>query len=641
MQFKHPELLYALLLLIIPIIIHLFQLRRFQKVAFTNVQFLKNIKLQTRKSSQLKKWLTLLTRLLLLACIIIAFAQPFIANSDQFNSKSETVIYLDNSFSMQAKSANGTLLNKAIQDLIANVDETEPITFFTNDITFQNTTLKAIKNDLIQLSYSPNQLAYDAVILKGKKAFSKDKNSIKNLVMISDFQQKNSPLTIAKDSLINYRLVQLHPENKSNTVIDSAYISKSDAENIELTVTLKNQGQAIETLPVSLYNTDNLVAKSSVAIKDKAATNFTIPINTTFDGKLTIEDTNLQYDNSLYFNLDKQDKIKVLSVNETDDAFLKKIYTNDEFEYTSSKFNALNYNAIASQNLVVLNQLKDIPNSLITALKSFTNDGGYLLIIPSNDSNLNSYNQLFTNYNLPNFGMLNSIEKRVTSINFSHPLLTNVFDKEVRNFQYPKVNSVFSLSPSTASSVLNFEDNSAFLSQAQHAFAFSAAIDNANSNFKNSPLIVPVLYNIGKQSLKLPQLYYTIGHENSIDINTHLRQDDILTLHKGENSVVPLQQTYTNKVELITDEYPDIAGVFEVKNKETVLRHLSYNYNRNESNLNYYNLSNLENVNTNASIASAFDSIKSVTNVNALWKWFVIFALAFLIIEMLILKFLK
>ena len=76
MQFKYPELLWALLLLLIPIIIHLFQLRRFQKEAFTNVKLLKHIKLQTRKSSQLKKWLTLLTRLLLLACIIVAFTQP-------------------------------------------------------------------------------------------------------------------------------------------------------------------------------------------------------------------------------------------------------------------------------------------------------------------------------------------------------------------------------------------------------------------------------------------------------------------------------------------------------------------------------------------------------------------------------------
>ena len=124
MQFKHPELLYALLLLIIPIIIHLFQLRRFQKVEFTNVQFLKDIVTQTRKSSQLKKWLTLLTRMLLLACIVFAFAQPYFSNSDSFNTKSETVIFLDNSFSMQAKGSNGTLLNKAIQDIIESIDRT-------------------------------------------------------------------------------------------------------------------------------------------------------------------------------------------------------------------------------------------------------------------------------------------------------------------------------------------------------------------------------------------------------------------------------------------------------------------------------------------------------------------------------------
>ncbi len=87
MQFKHPEILYALFLLLIPIFIHLFQLRRFQKVAFTNVAFLKKVTIQTRKSSQLKKWLTLLMRLVALACIIIAFAQPFTASKTALNTK--------------------------------------------------------------------------------------------------------------------------------------------------------------------------------------------------------------------------------------------------------------------------------------------------------------------------------------------------------------------------------------------------------------------------------------------------------------------------------------------------------------------------------------------------------------------------
>lgn len=133
MQFKHPEILYALFLLLIPIFIHLFQLRRFQKVDFTNVAFLKKVTIQTRKSSQLKKWLTLLMRLLALACVIIAFAQPFTATKTALSTKKETVIYIDNSFSMQAKGAKGPMLERALQDLFDKLGGTEKLSWFTNN----------------------------------------------------------------------------------------------------------------------------------------------------------------------------------------------------------------------------------------------------------------------------------------------------------------------------------------------------------------------------------------------------------------------------------------------------------------------------------------------------------------------------
>ena len=641
MQFKYPEILYALLLLIIPIIVHLFQLRRFEKVPFTNVQFLKNIILQTRKSSQIKKWLTLFTRLLLLASIIIAFAQPYQANTKNFNTKNETVIYLDNSFSMQAKGPNGTLLNTAIQDLIEHVDENETLQIFTNDLNFPNTTIKAIKNDLIQLSYSSNQLDYEAVVLKGKKAFSKDKGSIKNLVLISDFQQKDNLFAFKNDSLFNYRLVQLQPKNTSNVSIDSLYISKTNVETLEVTVNFSNQGNPIETLSASLFEDDQLISKSAVAIDTKAETVFTIPNNKAFKGKITIDDTNLNYDNIFYFNLDENEPIKVLIITEANADFLKKLYTDDEFDVTLVSFNELNYNTIVDQNLIVLNELKSIPNALTTSLNSFSDDGGSLLIIPSNEAELNTYNQLFSNYSLPHFSSKTSTEKHITKINFSHPLLTNVFDKKVANFQYPKVNSFYKLSNTAGANILSFEDNAAFLVQANDVYVFTAALDENNSNFKNSPLIVPILYNIGKHSLKSPRLYYTIGTKNTVDINTSLLQDAILTLSNSETSVIPMQQTYSHKVQLITDDYPDTAGIFEVKNKDNTIQHLSYNYDRKESQLNYMDLSQVAKSAKNSSVASAIDAIKSTTNVNELWKWFVIFAIAFLIIEMLILKFLK
>ena len=250
MQFKHPELLYALFLLIIPILIHLFQLRRFEKVKFTNVKFLKNVELQTRKSSQLKKWLTLLTRMLLLACAIIAFAQPFIPNDEAYNEEQETVIYLDNSFSMQARGQNGSLLNESIQDIINSFSEDEEISIFTNSNTYKNTTIKALKNDLIQLSHSSNQLNYDAALLKGSQLFSDSKTAKKNLIIVSDFQQESQNSTFNFDEGISLKLVQPKSEIRTNISIDSVYVSNASAETLDLSVNLSYAAEPIENVTI-------------------------------------------------------------------------------------------------------------------------------------------------------------------------------------------------------------------------------------------------------------------------------------------------------------------------------------------------------------------------------------------------------
>ena len=641
MQFKHPELLYALLLLLIPIVVHLFQLRKFQKEAFTNVAFLKEVTLQTRKSSQIKKWLTLLVRLGLMAAIILAFAQPYTSNNKAFNTKTETVIYLDNSFSLQAKGDKGPLLKRAVQDIINSVPEDESITLVTNNDVYRDVSIKSINNELLQLDYATSQLNYDAALLKSKAYFSKDSNTIKNLVFISDFQTKETPLKANGDPSIKVNYVQLKPINANNVSIDSVYVSGRTPENIELTVALKNNAGSLDNLPISLYNDDKLLAKSSVSIEKEAKTTFTLPSNTAVNGTLRIEDVNLQFDNSLYFNINETPKINVLSINENDDTFLKRIYTEDEFDYTASNFKDLNYNTITSQNLIVLNELQRIPNALGTALKSFTDNGGVLIVIPSENIDLQSYNNTSIKFNFSPLKALVASEKRLTSINYSHPIYASVFEKQVRNFQYPKVNAFYPQELGNASAVLQFEDNKPFLSQNGNVFLFTSALNKENSNFKAINLIVPTFYNIGKSSLQNVTLYYTIGNENTYDVATVLQQDEILTLVHEEVRVIPQQQYFNNKVAITTNETPEKAAVYTIRSKASSIESVSYNYNRAESNLNYQNLSNVENINVSNSITQLFDAIKSDSKINELWKWFVIFALILLIIEMLILKYFK
>ncbi|CAH8283762.1 putative membrane protein (TIGR02226 family) [Mariniflexile fucanivorans] len=641
MQFKNPELLYALFLLLIPIIVHLFQLRKFQKEAFTNVAFLKEATIQTRKSSQIKKWLILCTRLLLLAAIILAFAQPFTTNSNTFNSKKETVIYLDNSFSMQAKGNQGELLKRAVQDLISNVPEDENISLITNDAVFKNTTIKAIKNDLLQLDYSSSSITSEAALLKSNTFFSKQKNTLKNLVFISDFQQDKSGFSPQTDSLTYVHLVQLKPVNSNNIAIDSAYISETTPTSIELKVRLTNSGKPIENLPVSLFNDTELIAKTSVAIKDQVETILSLPINDVINGKITIDDVNLQFDNSLFFNINKTSKINVLSINAEDDSFLKRIYTEDEFNFTSTPENQLNYTLLDQQHVIILNELNNIPNALASALKAFTNQGGSLIIIPSTDINLESYNQLLNAFG-SNFGTIIKTEKRITSINYSHPLYNSgVFEKQVDNFQYPTIASFYNIISKNASAILKFEDGKPFLNQIKNTYIFTSSLNLDNSSFKNSPLIVPTLYNMGKFSFKNPALYYTIGKENTFDVDISLQQDDILSLVNGDENSIPKQQYFNNKVVINTSETPSIAAIYAIKDKNETIKNVSYNYNRDESSLVYVPLSASKNITVNDSITEIFDTIKSDAKINALWKWFVIFALALLIIEMLILKYFK
>ncbi len=641
MQFKHPEILYALLLLLIPILVHLFQLRRFKKEAFTNVKFLKAVTLQTRKSSQIKKWLILTTRLLLLGAIILAFAQPYFAKTNTYNSKSETVIYLDNSFSTQAKGAKGKLLQRAVQDILSVIPESEEFTLFTNSETYRNITTKSIKNDLLQVSNSPNQVDYNSVILKGRKAFTDDPTSIKNLILVSDFQQQKQNLKINRDSVFNLHLVKMVPVNSNNIQIDSLYISKTESSTLELTVLLKNQGNTVENLPVSLINNEELLAKTAVTIDDEAKATFSIARNTPINGRIVIDDTSLEFDNEFFFNINTTEKIKVLSINNASDSYLKRIFTDDEFEYLASNSNTLNYNVIEDQNLIILNELKDIPISLTNALVSFKNNGGSVLIIPSEESLLNSYNQLFTNFNYTGFIKQQIAEKKLTKINYSHPLYQGVFDKQVSNFQYPKVKKYYAVNKQTSGLVLQLEDGNPLLNASNNLYVFTAPLNKENSNFINSPLIVPTLYNIGRQSLQIPKLYYTIGNENKVDVPITMRQDEILKLENEDISLIPQQQTYSNKVSLIINDELNKSGVYSIVNDTEKFNNISFNFNRNESDLSYINLDNFEGVSVSESFINTFTNIKSDAKVNELWKWFVIFALVFLLLELLILKYFK
>lgn len=646
MQFKHPEILYFLFLLVIPILVHLFQLRRFKKEYFTNVKILKELSIQTRKSSKLKKWLLLATRLLLLACVIIAFAQPFFTAKDSKNASNELYIILDNSYSMQAKGQKGELLKRAVEDLLEHAPENQNLSLLTNSENFWNTDIKSIQKELQNLKYSATAFNLESVLnqVKARKsAFGKD------VVIITDAVGLEAKQLSSINNDLNTLFVVPKAEQKNNISIDSVFINQTLDNFYEIGVKLTTYGDDLKEIPIGLYNKEKLVAKTLVKLGSKSKTmNFTIP-KEDFNGYFSISDNGLDYDNQLYYSISKPEKKNVISIGETEKSnFLSRIYTSDEFKYKNFPIENLDYNSLEKQDAIVLNELKEIPQALQTTLKSFVEKGGNLVVIPATESSLSNLNSFLSNIANMQFGAVSTSEKMVTKIHFNHPLFQSVFEKKVANFQYPNTKSAYTISSATPA-ILSYQDQTSFLTAKSNGistvYVFAAAINKVNSNFQNSPLIVPTFYNMAQNDQKTGVVAMKIGENNPFIVDAELAKDEILEVKSTSKATgekfIPVQQILNNKAKLTFNDLPKEAGNYGIFNQNKLIKNVSFNYSRTEGNIDNSNIDALSNYKIVESIESVFDTLKFDRQDTSIWKWFVFLTLLFLVLEILIQKFVK
>ena len=648
MQFKNPAILYFLALLIIPIIVHLFQLQKFVKVPFTNVAFLQKLAQQTRKSSQIKKWIILATRMLLFTAIIFAFSQPYFSEKTA-NQKQHNFIYLDNSLSTNTKGEKGNLLQVAAQEIIENVSNKDVYSLQTNSEFYDNITKFELKNILLKIKETPKKIDLSTVLLKFKSKINNKTNISNKLILISDFQNTYlKEFTNVKSAL---SFIKLRASLKNNISIDSVFISNSNATNFTLNVGIKNQGEVKSNVPIAIYNNNKLVSKLSSSLEkdNQKIVQFKIQNQKEFQGKIvtTFSDA-FAFDNEFYFTLKNDQKINVLSIGKKA-GFLSKIYNKEEFNLKQTTVQNTNYNSILKQQLIILNEIENISEILAKKIIEFSKNGGTLVIIPNENLNLNSYNSLLKKINVGKINLKTNDTLKITNINYKHPLFENVFSKKVTNFQYPTVKSYFSIFSKNASNIVSFENNTSFISQIKNeentVYWVSSSLNRKNSNFINSPLIVPVFYNFGKLSFKHNQLFYRVSSENKIDIKTTIEKDKVLRIANKENSFIPLQQKFQNKVRIITKEQPEKTGIYTVlKNLDTIQK-IAYNNPKKESLLHFMDLNELKKVNKNISISTSipnvFQEINKKNEVHWLWKWFLTLAIVSLLLEILILKFYK
>lgn len=642
MQFKHPEILYFLFLLVIPVIVHLFQLRRFKKEYFTNVKLLKELVVQTRKSSKIKKYLLLATRLLLLACLIFAFAQPFFKATDSNNKNNQLFVVLDNSFSMQAKGQRGELLKRAVQELLETTPEEVNISVLTNDEDFWNTSVKSIESDLQKLDYSPIPFSIENTLTKVK---SYNSNQGKDIVFITDAIGLNTQALDKLPENTKTYFVIPEAERTENIAIDSVFIAQTLENFYEIGVAVSSNFEEEKSIPVSMYNKNNLVAKAILKLNQRKQTiQFTIPKDE-FNGYVSLNDNSLAFDNTFYFAIPKPKIVNVLSIGQPEKSnFLARIFTQPDFNYQNVTSNTLDYRQIDKQDCIILNELESIPLAMHTNLKKFIEKGGSLTIIPSEKNEITNLNAFLNNFGGIQFVNLQNQEKKITKINFSNPLYSNVFEKKISNFQYPSVKQSFTLK-SGVSQAISYEDQTGFLNtiykNSGAVYVFTAPINKENSNFQNSPLIVPTFYKMGIANDKNGVQYQTIGQNKPIIVNAQVSKDEVVTIANEDSDFIPMQQIMEDKIKMSCGDNPKKAGNFNIIQNKKPVGNLSFNFDRKESQLTQPSDESLDNINQIDSLDTFFETIQIERTDNQIWKWFLIFSLLFFILEMLIQKFVK
>ncbi|MGK7370284.1 MAG: BatA domain-containing protein, partial [Candidatus Halalkalibacterium sp. M3_1C_030] len=118
MNFLNPFFLLGILAVAVPVVIHLINLRRPQKVQFSTLSFLNELKKSTIRKIRIKQYLLMALRALAVLFLALALARPFLpptltGSSGSDNPKAIGIV-IDNSSSMSRISSRGPLIEQAI-----------------------------------------------------------------------------------------------------------------------------------------------------------------------------------------------------------------------------------------------------------------------------------------------------------------------------------------------------------------------------------------------------------------------------------------------------------------------------------------------------------------------------------------------
>ncbi len=662
MKLLYPQFLWALTALAIPLLIHLFNFRRYTTIYFSSNRFLQQAVKDSKSINRLRQLLIMATRMLALAMLVIAFAQPYWpTNADGKAANEYSSIYIDNSPSMLAVVNQTDLLTKArtqAVEIIKSLPEQQKIQVLTNDFAGRQlnyySKLEAIEMiDEIKPSYAfrSNKAISEKII----QAQEKLPNPNIDVYWLSDFQRAAFAENLSAPDSWTQTIVPIRAEQEvSNLAIDSVWFDRPVLQpgfDQELNIQLSNSGDSENRrVAISLTLDGQLQGAKEIEVNSgtKTTTQFTIRVSDVkaYQGEVSIKAGTPSFDNTFYFGFNVSEPFQILLTGNNENlAKFKKLFKDSIFKLNYSPLLGLDYQSLKNYDLIILNAAEEVPSGLALAISENLKAGKNAVIIPSSLS-ADGVNTVLTAAGFRTLGT-KSGEARVFKISWQDSHYKGVFNNRPKTALLPQVEEYYHYSKTQGYPLLSFENGEPFVSRLTHGAGQLILVtsDLQKNNFDQHPLFVPTLLNAALYSRPSAELYTLAGKPNGPKYASVPNSDSPLRLNVNDEEIIPRQRNVQNKIELydLASEIP--PGVYEVENNQTLMGYLGVNPPPAESEWHFLtdaeiasNLGTGEDAILNADDNQLAYIVGRAYKGSSLWQWFVASTLLFLFIEMMLIK---
>ena len=673
MNFANPNFLYGLFALLIPIVIHLFNFRRYKTVYFSNVKMLQEIMQKTRRESQIQHLIALLLRMTAIAALVLAFAQPYIKSSDANSGEGTLVtLFVDNSFSMSANSEDGQLLQNAAahaKEIVNAYGFGDEFILVTQDFSAKHSHIMN-KDEILgmidEIEISPNHRSVGEITAMRDHIAKSAHHQNAVSYFLSDFQKSGFDSREIGSESKTY-LIPLTAAEINNVAIDSCWFAApvfKKGQEVTLNVRVHNYGDAeVIKLPLKLYINNTQQALAAVDIRANSFSDcqlrYTIRDEGTQCGTIEINDSPIIFDDKFNFVYEVSTATPIIAINESkSNRYLKAMFGYDSlFVYTEMAKNKINYSKFKESKLIILDQLTELSSGLEDELKKFVESGGSLLVFPAKEMNIPAWQNFISSLGGNCYTSLSSTPLKIGEINLESIYFKDAIQKQNDKVDMPTITNHYGLSAQSSSPaevIMRLENNAPLLTATQSGkgrlFMSAVAMDDFYGDAHRHALFFVPLHNIGIKSQIQDKPYNIIGRDNEQTISNKLTStDDVLTLkaQKGAAEFIPGQKSVGNETRIFFHSQVSEAGLYDLLQGSIKLTTLAFNYGNEESALSYFSRDDLEKMfDDNESVTvlngatrTLTTQISEQTNGRQLWRYFIYIALAAILCEIFVLRF--